>query len=78
MKWLSWLRLASSGKPKPNPSPTACPECGDEMVFVEKFTMLGDDLRTYRCKRCQRQHTIDFGTAMWKIMADANRSDSEN
>lgn len=42
------------------------------MIFVEKFTMMGDDRRTYRCDRCRKEHIIDFGTAMWKLMSDAN------
>ena len=45
------------------------------MIFVEKYTMMGDDLRTYRCNRCQKEHTIDFGTAIWKLMSDANESE---
>lgn len=75
MKWLSWLKFRRSPKPS---SPTACPTCGDEMTFVEKYTMMGDDLRTYRCPRCRKEHTIDFGTAMWKAMSDANKSDRED
>ncbi|MGH7024826.1 MAG: hypothetical protein ACREEB_14725 [Caulobacteraceae bacterium] len=42
------------------------------MIFVEKFTMTGDDRRTYRCDGCRMEHIIDFGTAMWKLMSDAN------
>ncbi len=43
------------------------------MVFVEKYTMGGDDLRTYRCDRCGKEHIVDFGVAAWKAMSDANR-----
>lgn len=55
------------------PSPTACPHCGREMIFVEKFTMSGDDRRTYRCEHCQKEHILDFGTALWKLLSDANK-----
>jgi hypothetical protein len=74
MKWPSWLKLARQRKPR---SPTACPGCGKQMVFVEKYTMSGDDLRAYRCDQCQEEHTICFGIAMWKLMSDANQADSE-
>jgi len=39
---------------------------------VEKFTMSDDDLRTYRCDRCREEHILDFGTALWKLMSDAD------
>jgi transposase-like protein len=74
MKWPSWFKRRRIGKPSPLASPMACPTCGKEMVFVEKYTMMGDDLRTYRCNACQKEHIIDFGTAMWKLIADANKS----
>ena len=73
MKWSSWLKLLRSRKPPPPASPTACPTCGEEMTFVEKYTMMGDDLRTYRCNRCRNERIIDFGTAMWKVMSGANK-----
>lgn len=73
MRWLSWLNPARARKPK---SPTACPQCGEEMVFVEKNTMSGDDIRTYLCKRCDTEHDLSFGTALWKLMSDANKPDS--
>jgi DNA-directed RNA polymerase subunit RPC12/RpoP len=72
MKWPSWLTLTRTRKPPPPASPTACPTCGGKMIFVEKYTMMGDDQRTYRCNRCRKEHTINFGTAMWKLMSDAN------
>ena len=75
MKWPSWLKLGRSRRP---PSPTACPSCGREMIFVEKYTMMGDDLRTYRCARCGTEHILDFGTAMWKLLSDANKPDPED
>ena len=76
MEWPSWLKLVRNRRSRPS-SPTACPACGEEMVYVEKYTMMGDDLRTYRCDRCQKEHTVDFGTAMWKLMSDAGKLDSE-
>lgn len=73
MKWPYWLRWRR--KPTSQASPTACPQCGKEMVFDEKFTMMGDDRRTYRCDHCQKEHILDFGTALWKLMSDANKTD---
>lgn len=69
MKFL-WVNLFRSRKPR---SLTACPTCHQEMAFVEKYTMGRDDIRTYRCNRCDKTHDIDFGIAMWKTMSDANR-----
>lgn len=72
MKWPSWLTPGYRRKPV---SPTACPQCSEEMIFVEKFTMMGDDRRTYRCDHCQKEHILDFGTAVWKLMSDANKTE---
>jgi len=72
MKWPLWLKLVRTPKPPPPASPTACSTCGKEMSFVEKFTMMGDDRRAYRCDHCQKEHILDFGTAMWKLMSDAS------
>ena len=47
------------------------------MVFVEKFTMLGDDQRTYLCESCRKEHVLNFGTALWKLMSDANREERQ-
>ena len=73
MKWPSWLKLRHRREPPTQASRTACPRCGEEMVFVEKFTMTGDDIRIYRCNHCQQEHGIDFGVALWKVLSDANR-----
>ncbi len=72
MKWPSWLRFGSR---KPAPSPTQCPVCGMEMSQIEKNTISGSDLRTFRCERCGKEHDLDFGIALWKAMSDANKSD---
>jgi transposase-like protein len=77
MKWLPWLKPKQRRTPVSQASITACPECGTEMTYVEKYTMMGEDLRTYYCDRCQKEHTLNFGTAMWKLMSDANKSGSE-
>lgn len=50
-----------------------CPDCRREMAFVERFTMFGDDQRTYRCQKCGKDHIINFGVAEWKRLSDANR-----
>jgi transposase-like protein len=52
-----------------------CPTCGKEMIMVEKYTMMGRDLRTYRCDHCQKKHVVDRGIALWKLMSDANKSE---
>jgi transposase-like protein len=75
MKW--FFRLKWRRRPALQASPTACPRCGKEMIFVEKFTMMGDDRRTYRCPHCQEDHILDFGTALWKLMSEANTPDSD-
>jgi hypothetical protein len=41
------------------------------MVMVERSTMSGDDMRSYRCTRCKREKNVDFGTATWKVLSDA-------
>jgi hypothetical protein len=45
------------------------------MVLVDRSTMSGDDMRTYRCGHCQEEHIVDFGTALWKKLSDAGKSD---
>jgi hypothetical protein len=45
------------------------------MMLVERSTMSGDDMRTYRCDRCREEHVVDFGTAVWKALSDARQSD---
>ena len=54
---------------------TQCPKCGQEMIMVEKFTMTGQDMRTYRCDHCREEHIVDFGTALWKRLSDAGKPD---
>lgn len=76
MKWLSWFKSVFRREPIAVRSVTQCPTCGKEMIFVEKYTMMGDDLRTYRCKHCQKEHIVTFGTALWKLMSDANKSEN--
>ena len=75
MKWLSWLKRGRHRDPAAPASPTDCPECGNTMIFVEKYTMMGEDMRTYRCDHCKTEHIVDFGIALWKLMSDANKSD---
>ena len=54
-----------------------CPDCGKNMILLEKNTMSGEDLRTYRCDPCDKEHDINRGTALWKLMSDANKPDEE-
>jgi ribosomal protein L37AE/L43A len=41
-----------------------------EMIRVEKTTMSGRDMRTYRCDHCKEEHIVDYGMALWKAMSD--------
>ncbi len=61
--------------PKSEPSPTDCPKSGKAMRLVERSSMSGDDMRTYRCDDCAKEHIMNFGTALWKILSDANKGD---
>jgi hypothetical protein len=74
MKWPSWFKPSNRRKPA-RASLTQCHKCGTEMILVERSSMSGDDMRTYRCDRCRKEHIIDFGTALWKKISDAPRSD---
>lgn len=67
MRWPSWFRRK---QPAP-PSLTACPTCGREMELIDRTTMTGNDMRTYRCEPCGDEHIINFGTALWKVLSDA-------
>ncbi len=72
MKLPSWIKL----RYRPSrASPANCPKCGKEMILVDRSTMSGDDMRTYRCGHCQEEHIVDFGTALWKTLSDARKSD---
>ena len=75
MKWPFSFSAIFSRKPA---GPLSCPRCGREMVMVERFTMTGDDMRTYRCQRCKKEHVVNFGTAMWKLISDANKSENDS
>jgi hypothetical protein len=41
------------------------------MDCIEKFTMSGNDLRTYRCDACDYEVIVNQGIATWKAMSDA-------
>ena len=73
MKLPSWLKR----KPAVAASVTACPRCGREMILIDRTTMSGDDMRTYRCDRCKEEHIVDYGIAMWKVLSDARNSDND-
>jgi transposase-like protein len=59
--------------PGSQPLLSDCPTCGKEMRLVERSSMSGDDMRTYRCDDCQKEHIVNFGTALWKILSDARK-----
>jgi transposase-like protein len=54
-----------------------CPTCGEAMDEIEKNTMSGRDMRTYRCDPCRLEHDVEYGTALWQVLSDANTSDNE-
>jgi hypothetical protein len=45
------------------------------MRLVERSSMSGDDMRTYRCDACGKEHIMNFGTALWKVLSDARKRD---
>ena len=47
------------------------------MTLIERTTMTGDDMRTYRCERCRKEHIVNFGPALWKVLSDARERDNE-
>jgi hypothetical protein len=77
MKWPSWLTLPLRRKAPAQPSLTACPTCGAEMTLVERSTFSGIDMRTYRCDRCRKEHIVDYGAAVWKVLSDARDPDNK-
>lgn len=74
MKLPSWITLRYLRTPAAKKSLTLCPTCGKEMRLVDRSSMSGDDMRTYRCDRCQNEHIVDFGIATWKAMSDLRDS----
>lgn len=67
MRWRIWLRKLR----RREPSLTECPDCGREMRLVERTTMTGNDMRTYSCDACRKEHIINFGEALWTLLSDA-------
>lgn len=77
MKWAAWLRLIFRRNPARQPSLTTCPTCGQEMTLVERTTMTGNDMRSYRCDQCKREHIVNFGPALWQILHDAREREKD-
>jgi hypothetical protein len=77
MKLPSWLTLRYLRTPAAKASLTRCLKCGREMRLVDRTSMSGDDMRTYRCDHCREEHIVDFGVATWKALSDANKPDSK-
>jgi predicted RNA-binding Zn-ribbon protein involved in translation (DUF1610 family) len=73
MKLPSWFKR----KPAAQASLTTCPKCGREMILIDRSTMSGDDMRTYRCEHCQEEHIVNYGVALWKVLSDANKRDDD-
>jgi len=77
MRLPSWIKRLYSRKPARLPSLTDCPKCGREMDMIDKSTMSGDDMRTYRCEHCREEHIVNYGIALWQALSDANKSDDD-
>jgi len=75
MIWPSWFKPSNRRNPASRASVAQYPKCGTEMILVDRSSMLGADMRTYRCDRCRKEHIVDYGIALWKGMSDARRSD---
>jgi DNA-directed RNA polymerase subunit RPC12/RpoP len=78
MKWPSWLMPRFRRQaPPPEPSLTACPDCGREMDLIDRTTFTGNDMRTYRCEHCGEEHIVNFGPALWQILSDARAAEKK-
>ena len=55
-----------------------CSECGGEMDQIEKTTFTGRDMREYQCRACGKKEIVDCGTALWKILSDANTPEDKD
>ena len=75
MKLPSWITVKYLRTPASKASLTKCPKCGAEMRLVDRSSMSGDDMRSYRCDNCEEEHIRDFGTAAWKRFSDASKSE---
>ena len=78
MKWpfpFKGLFARKPPAPSAQPSLTQCSVCGREMELIEKTTMTGNDMRTYRCAHCQREEVVDFGKALWQVLSEAREKD---
>ncbi len=73
MKWMSFLWNRKRREQVLSASATACPHRGGNTILMENYTTMGDDIRTYRCVRCQKEHAVDSGVALWKAMSEANK-----
>jgi transposase-like protein len=49
-----------------------CPKCSREMALAEKHTFTGEDIREYYCESCRESVVENRGTALWKMLSDAN------
>ncbi len=56
---------------------TTCPDCGLEMIQIEKTTFTGRDMREYQCPNCKRTRVVDCGKALWQILSDAKEETDE-
>jgi transposase-like protein len=75
MAWPSWLKVRYLRTPASLAHLTKCPKCRREMRMVDRSSMSGSDMRSYRCDHCQEEHILDFGTALWKKLSDAGNSE---
>lgn len=76
MKWPFSFNGMFWRKPVP-PSLTQCSVCGRQMELIERTTMTGSDMRTYRCHHCRREEIVDCGPALWKVLSDARQAEDK-
>jgi len=50
-----------------------CKKCGAHMKFTGKDTFSGDEIREYVCPKCGHDDWERGGTALWKMIQDADK-----
>lgn len=50
----------------------ACPVCGGATRQTDKNTTTGEDWREFTCQACGHIEDVNYGTALWKVLDDAN------
>lgn len=75
MRLPDWIKLRYLRTLPSRAHLTKCPKCEMEIRLVDRTSMSGDDMRSYRCDQCQEEHILDFGTATWKLLSERRESE---